>query len=296
MSTGAGCGVVSGAHVRDALVSSFAQRTPDRRAGTGGCISFACMTTSQKRPDRIQYVHILRLPIHSLTMSRADRRELINYLHALPVFGGLDDALLAKLAQAATWREYAPGAVIFLEEEPAQGLYYLQHGWLKIVKFSLDGREQILEFLGPGEIFNFPGVFAVTANPATAIALEAAGIWLLPRVEARRVLAASPDALLLVVESMMQRIATLVQMVTDLSLHSVESRLARRLLENAEQNVVYRRRWSTQAEMAAHLGTVPDVLNRALRSLAEAGLIRVERQQITILDPDGLAAKARLAG
>jgi CRP/FNR family transcriptional regulator len=229
-------------------------------------------------------------------MSRPDRLELIEHLQALSIFSGLDASLLAKLAQAAHWREYTPGAVVFLEEEPAQGLYYVQHGWVKIVKFSPDGREQILQFLAPGEIFNYLAVFATTANPATAVALEAAGIWLLPRAETRDVLAASPEALLLVVESMAQRIQTLVQMVADLSLHSVEARLARRLLENAENDVVYRRRWSTQAEMAAHLGTVPDVLNRALRSLAEAGLIQVERQQITILDRDGLAAKALRAG
>ena len=48
--------------------------------------------------------------------------------------------------------------------------------------------------------------------------------------------------------------------------------------------------------MAAHLGTVPDVINRALRSLTEAELIRVERQQIVILDRDKLAAKALIAG
>lgn len=229
-------------------------------------------------------------------MSHPDRLELVEHLHSLPIFGGLDAGLLANVAQTAQWREYTPGAVIFLEEEPAQGLYYVQHGWVKIVKFSLDGREQILQFLAPGEIFNYLAIFASTPNPASAIALETAGIWLLPRAETRDVLAASPEALLLVVESMAERIKMLVQMVADLSLHSVEARLARRLLENAEEDVVYRRRWSTQAEMAAHLGTVPDVLNRALRSLAEAGLIQVERQQITILDREGLAAKALRAG
>ncbi len=228
-------------------------------------------------------------------MFHPDRLELIKDLQVLPIFSEVDAGLLAKLAQTAQWREYTPGAVIFFEEEPAKGLYYVQYGWVKIVKFSLDGREQILQFLAPGEIFNYLGVFATTTNPATAIALEAAGIWLLPHAEAREVLTASPDALLLVVESMAQRIKTLVQMVADLSLHSVEARLARRLLENAEDDVVHRRRWSTQAEMAAHLGTVPDVLNRALRSLAEAGLIQVERQQITILDRDGLVTKALLA-
>jgi CRP/FNR family transcriptional regulator len=229
-------------------------------------------------------------------MSRPDRSELAEHLHAVPIFARLEPPTLHALAQTAHWREYTSGAVVFLEEEPAQGLYYLHHGWLKIVKYAADGREQILQFLSPGEIFNYLGVFAATTNPATAIALEAAGVWLLPRPDVRQVLIASPDALLLVVESMAQRISTLVQMIADLSLHTVEARLARRLLENAEGDVIYRRRWSTQAEMAAHLGTVPDVLNRALRSLADAGLIQVERQQITILDRDGLVDKARLAG
>jgi CRP/FNR family transcriptional regulator len=229
-------------------------------------------------------------------MSPPDHLELANHLRALPVFEALDANLLASLAQAAAWRAYAPGAVIFLEGEKAHGLYYLQDGWIKIVKYSLDGREQILQVYGPGEVFHYLGVFSTTANPATAIALEAAGVWQLPRDEVHRTLTASPDALMLVVESMAQRITSLVQMVAELSLHSVEARLARRLLENAEDGVVYRRRWSTQAEMAAYLGTVPDVLNRALRSLTEAELIRVERQQITILDRDALAARALLAG
>lgn len=229
-------------------------------------------------------------------MSERDYTELVQHLKALPIFGGLDSALLVKLAQTARWREYTPGAVVFLEDEPAQGFYYLHHGWLKIVKFSADGREQILQFLGPGETFNYLGVFASSANPATALALETAGVWLLPRAELRRALTASPDALLLVVEDMAQRIAGLVQMIADLSLHSVEARLARRLLENADEDVIYRHHWSTQAEMAAHLGTVPDVLNRALRGLVEAGLIQVERQQITILDRDGLVARALLTG
>jgi hypothetical protein len=46
--------------------------------------------------------------------------------------------------------------------------------------------------------------------------------------------------------------------------------------------------------MAARLGTVPDVLSRALQKLVEEQLIRVERQRIWILDRAGLAAKTML--
>ncbi len=72
--------------------------------------------------------------------------------------------------------------------------------------------------------------------------------------------------------------------VEDLFLRTVESRLARYLLQTASGDVLQRQRWPTRAEMAARFGTVPDVLNRAFRALAEEGLIRLDRHQITILD------------
>ena len=86
----------------------------------------------------------------------------------------------------------------------------------------------------------------------------------------------------------------LIRLVEDLSLRSVEARLARLLLENADGDLVLRRQWATQAAMAARLGTVPDMVNRALRKLAERGLIGVGRQQIQILDKEGLKAIAQL--
>mgnify|MGYP000856244364 FL=1 len=82
----------------------------------------------------------------------------------------------------------------------------------------------------------------------------------------------------------------------DLSLRTVTARLARLLIENASDDVILRRRWATQAEMASRMGTVPDVLNRALRSLAAEGLIEVDRQKIRICDRPGLKARASLDG
>ena len=81
----------------------------------------------------------------------------------------------------------------------------------------------------------------------------------------------------------------LVRLVEDLSLCSVEARLARLILQKAQGDALRRQPWATQAEMAARLGTVPDMVNRSLRKLAEAGVIRVERHQIQILDKEGLA-------
>ena len=92
------------------------------------------------------------------------------------------------LTRATVWRAYAAGAVVFLEGEASSGLYQVHTGWLKVLKLSVDGREQVLRLIGPGEVFNEIGVFANRPNPATAITLEPTGIWLIEQRTVRQVL------------------------------------------------------------------------------------------------------------
>jgi CRP/FNR family transcriptional regulator len=227
-------------------------------------------------------------------MVRPDRSDFSEQLQRVPYFAGLDAATLHTLAGLATWHEYAPGAMIFLEGDSNTGLYSVHSGWVKVVKFSLDGREQVLRYFGPGEVFNEIGIFLARSNPATAIALERSVLWQLHRTALQPVFAARPELLLQVMANMADRIVYLAGMVADLSLHTVEVRLARLLLDAAPDGALVRQSWLTQSELAARLGTAPDVLNRALRTLADAGLIQFDRRQIIILDRPGLTQRARL--
>ena len=119
---------------------------------------------------------------------------LLKRLQTFEFLRGLDHEILATLAKSAMiWKVFAPDAVVFWEGDTETNLYYLQYGSLKVLKTSSEGREQILRFLDAGEIFNEIGVFAKRANPATAIALEESGIWLLPRQALEDVLLAHPS-------------------------------------------------------------------------------------------------------
>jgi CRP/FNR family transcriptional regulator len=174
------------------------------------------------------------------------------------------------------------------------GIDIVESGWLKAVKIGMDGREQVLQMLRPGEVFNAISVFTDAPNQATVTALEPSQVWIVRREALLRLMDEHPALARQVVQDLAGRIMHLVRMVEDLSLRSVEARLARLLLEQAEGETVQRRRWATQAEMAARLGTVPDVVNRALRKLAEEGMIHVERHQIRILDKEGLIVVAQV--
>ena len=219
---------------------------------------------------------------------------LLKRLQTFEFLRGLDHEILAVLAKSAAWKVFPPDAVVFWEGDTETNLYYLQYGSLKVLKASPDGREQVLRFLDAGEIFNEIGVFAKRANPATAIALEESGIWLLPRKALEAVLLAYPHTALKIMESMADRFISLVALTADLSLRTVEARFAKFLLEQVEGDAIERRRWTNQTEMASHLGTVPDVLSRVIRELTKAGLIEMDKHQIRILDRAGLAERAMI--
>jgi CRP-like cAMP-binding protein len=136
--------------------------------------------------------------------------------------------------------------------------------------------------------------FAKRPNLATAMALEESGIWLILRCALEQVLFSYPHTALQIMENMTDRFIDLVALTADLSLRSVEARLAKYWLEQAKDSVIPRYRWSTLTELAARLGTVSDALSRAIRELTKAGLVEVDKQQVRVLNPEELAKRAMI--
>jgi CRP/FNR family transcriptional regulator len=222
--------------------------------------------------------------------------EAIEALSVVFYFSGLDRPTLQSIVHTAVRRDCDAGQVVFVEGEPCTGLCLVQDGWIKIVKLSPDGREQILRVVGPDEVCNEVAVFACHPNPATGIALDKATVWIIEPETIHRLLDEVPGLARAVTQGLAERALHLLTLVEDLSLRTVEARLARVLLERATADTLHRHHWATQTEMASRLGTVPDVLSRALRKLSNEGLVSVSRHQIQILDREGLRVKAEWEG
>lgn len=221
---------------------------------------------------------------------------LLKRLKNAELLRGLDDKSYLQLAQSGVWKVFDANAVVFWEGDVETNLYYLQYGSLKAVKKSPDGREQVLKIINAGEIFHEVGVLAKKENPATAIALEESGIWLIPRKALEDVLAAYPQMAFRIIENMADQIIRLAALASDLSLKNVKARFSKLLLEQAEGGMIERKSWATQTEMASRLGTVPDVLSRVIREFTKAGIIEMDKQFIRILDIEELAKQAEIQG
>lgn len=213
---------------------------------------------------------------------------LAEQLAQVPFFSDLDPGLVRELARSAVRRTFVTGEIAFLEGEPSPGLLVIESGRIKVVKSSPQGREHVLEVLAPWQPANAVAVFTQRPSPATAIALEPVQAWLLPRDAVTRLLREHPAFAERVIESMAAHLIRLTELVASLSLRSVIERLARLILEEAVDGRVERPRWYTLPELAARLGTVPDVAQRALGRLAADGLVEVSRREILIKDRGAL--------
>lgn len=221
--------------------------------------------------------------------------NLPNLLQKVHFLQGISDAALQKLVGSAVRRSYSGGAVLFVEGDPVVGFYLIESGSVKISRVSQDGREHILLVLGAGDSFNEVAALDGGPNPATATAHSDATVYCVLRDELRQTVAQHPDLAWAMIESISRRTRQLLRMVQDLSMRSVKGRLANLLLEQAEANAADTApKMLTQEEMASRLGTVREMVGRALRNLASDGIIEFDRHRIVVLDVERLRREAEV--
>ena len=208
-------------------------------------------------------------------------------LRRIPLLADLSDEALARVADATLARTYEPGETIIFEGDPCQAAYFVAAGQVRVYRLSSVGREQVLARLGPGQAFNTVPPFRPNGvNHATVEALAPVTLYVISNDDLRRLVDEYPELALVLLQDFADRLDHLTNLVEDLSLRTVRGRLARLLLEHVNEEAITRR-W-TQDEIAAHLGTVRDMVGRTLRAFVGAGLIRMDRQRIVLLDREGL--------
>ena len=203
----------------------------------------------------------------------------------IPFFAALDEQTLADVAREMQRSDYRPGEYILFEGEQPPGLFFVLRGRVRLSRTAPDGREQVLAMIGPSENFNAVPLFDERPNPATARAMSPIHCLLLPRTALMKLIAQHPDLALALLRELAGQLRELVVLVEDLAFRSVRERLARQLLREASEGTAE----LTHQELAERTGTVREIAGRALRQLAQEGLVRLERGRVIVLDRAGLA-------
>jgi CRP-like cAMP-binding protein len=218
----------------------------------------------------------------------------LELLRRLPYFRSVPADHVQALASRLRERHYQAGDMIFRKGDTSEGLGVVLRGRVRTVTTSPEGREQVLKMFGPGRTFADLAVFDNEPQPAEAIAVSETTVVFIPQGDLLRLLTRHPDAAIEVIRLFASRLRAYKQMVEDLSLRPVVARVARLLVDRARgaQTLVEESASSspeyTQDEMAALVGSVREVVQRALKTLEHAGLIQMTRGRIQIIDVEAL--------
>ena len=212
-----------------------------------------------------------------------------------PYFIGLRTEELDYIRKLISEKSLNRGETIVLDGEPAKALYFVVSGAVKIFKISLDGKEQILDIIRPGQSFNDVPIFDNGPTPVSAQAMSQVLLYELDKNAVDTIIRKYPVVASNVITVLAKRVRILVSLVEDLSFRTVLGRVAKILLDNAADRKNPGPRL-TQQEMAAMAGTAREVVGRSLKALEEDGVIKLDRHRIVIKNRDSLREMAGSVG
>lgn len=211
-------------------------------------------------------------------------------LSRLPLFAALDEAALQRIVPYVHEIGVSPGQVIIWEGEPCEATYFVMYGLVRTRRMSPNGREQVLAYLGPGECVNLVAALDGKPSPVTVDAVLPTVLYYISCADCRHILREHSELAHTVLQYLAGDVRRLSDLVESLALYTVRSRLARFLLQYADEKISPRQ-W-TQEEIATHIGTVREMVGRTLRDFAAEGLIRRQRGRVVIVDRAGLEREA----
>jgi CRP-like cAMP-binding protein len=211
----------------------------------------------------------------------------LEYLKNILYFSGVSFAELESISNLVFEKTADRAEMLLLEGEPAENLYFVASGVVKVFKTSVEGKEQILSIVRPGDSFNDISIFDGEPNPVSAQAMGPVLLYGIKKNEMEAIVQTHPQIALNVIKVLVKRVRHLLSLIEDLSFKHVIGRVAKILIEHIGSEMGRGPRL-TQQEMAAMAGTVREVVGRSLKELEEAGAIKLDRHRIIITDKEAL--------
>jgi CRP/FNR family cyclic AMP-dependent transcriptional regulator len=204
-------------------------------------------------------------------------------LKAVPLFVELSEPEIASLADAAIARTFPKNTIVVTEGERSDSLYVILSGRVKVFVSDEDGRDLVLNVMGPGEYF---GELALDEGPrsASVATLEQSRMAVIPNDVLKAFLAAHPGAALPLIRVLIGRVRRSTDSLKNLAMLDVYGRVAKLLLELAREvdgKLVIEERL-TQQDIGERVGASREMVSRILKDLAAGGYVSTEGGKFVI--------------
>jgi len=221
--------------------------------------------------------------------------QIVDFLSTVPLLSRIDRNELQKFAEVTREKNYPKGSVILFEDDPGDSLFIVREGRVKVVLVGEDGREVILGVLGVGEHFGELSLIDDQPRSAHVIAMEDASLLVLRRDDFRRRVEANTQIAWALLSELSRRLRRADNKIGGLVLLDVPGRIARLLLDLAEEAGADRlEKPLTHQTIAQMIGASRETVSRAMREFQDANWLRVERRCIVLADRAALERRAQV--
>ena len=205
-------------------------------------------------------------------------------LDNVPLFSGLSNAALAEIEQHGTVKSFRKNTIVINQDDETYSLYVILSGSVRVFIGGEDGREAVLNHQSAGDYFGDLALIDKQPRVASVMTTEASRFMIISREDFMACLSKNPEIAINLIKPMTSRMRMLARNVSNLALLDVYGRVARVLLEQAEEQedgeMITEK--LTQQEIADMVGASRAMVSRILKDLKAGGYISVVKKRITI--------------
>jgi CRP/FNR family transcriptional regulator len=236
--------------------------------------------------------------LHSLLHAQPKDFAAAKTLGRCPFLAGLPAPDLDAIASLSIIKTLAKGQYLYHEGGVVQGFYFVRRGAIKVHRVNWTGKEQLIHVYRPVESFAEETLLSELGHATDACALEPSEVLMVQRSGFIEFLKRKPDVVLCLLRSMNRHLCLLIELLDDLTLKDVKTRLAYWLLERCPDPQSERpcsfELATTKRILAAELGAASETFSRAVAKFRAQRLLSMDGRTVTLLCPTKLARLAAL--
>ena len=224
-----------------------------------------------------------------------DESKVADLLARVPLLSGLEPAELERIAQVAIPRSFPKGARIFHEGDRSDACYVIRAGEVRVTREHPDGRAIALATLGPGELVGELAMLDGGVRSASVETLSEVDMLAIAATDMRGLLERNAQITAKLVIALTRRLRETNERISRQSFQTVPSRVAGVLSQLVSEDSAEQGRDGVtirmnQADLAQLAGTSRESVSRFLAVLERAGVVRVGRGRVTVIEPHRLRA------
>ena len=214
----------------------------------------------------------------------------------VPIFGGLSNEEIMKVAKMTKHITYKKGQMLIQEGEQSDKLFIVNKGQVKVSKFTINGKEQILYILTSGDFFGELNLFnSDELNNFSVYAIDDTEVCILTKNDIDSIMESNPEISLKLLKAVTKRLAHTENLAQNLATKDPEVRIASMILEFCQKFGTKKKEGIlielpiTREEVASYVGVTRETVSRKFSKFENLGIISLSgNKQMYVMNQPAL--------